>query len=114
MLKQLIGAAILIAVFHAQPAFSEQLTYDFSWTQNSSCYASNGASRNSEKRRRETITKYNLPKNLNWRYGFMKNEWGDHKDGFCYLEHGNYIYIWRPFHLIFLPDKPIEVVQLKR
>lgn len=110
MLKQSIGVAILFAVFHAQPAFSEQLTYDFSWKENVQC----ALNRNSEDRRRETITKYNLPKNLKWQYGRIKNEWGDNKDDFCFLEHGNYIYIWRPFHFILLPDKPIEVVPLKR
>lgn len=110
MLKNSISVVISIAVFYMQPALSEQLTYDLSWKSNISCETT----RKSEDMRRKVITKYNLHKNLRWQYGFMKNEWGDHKDGFCFLEHGNNIYIWRPFHFILLPDKPIEVVPLKR
>lgn len=110
MLKNSIGVVILIAVFHVQPALSEQLTYDLSRNDAIVCQTTG----KSEDMRRKVITKYNLPKNLRWQYGHMKNEWGDHKDGFCFMEYGNNIYIWRPFHFILLPDKPIEVIPLKR
>jgi hypothetical protein len=89
------------------PAFCEQLTYQFnSGISNIRC-SDSGA----ENKRREVITQYSLPKNLYWRVGVTKNEWGDQKEMFCFLEYGGTYYIWLPFHPIWQRDPPIRIVK---
>ncbi len=108
---KLMWPASLLLILFTQSAFCEELKYILELNYGDMACIS-GENNKFENKRRETITTYNLPKNLQWKYGETVNEWGDTKENFCSLVYGNKAYIYRPFHLIFLSDKPIEVIRL--
>ena len=83
--------AVVLVVALSSNAYCEKLTYDF--------HIATGNERTSvcdllhEEKRREIITKHNLPLNLPWHDGTTKNEWGDIKERFCFLEHKGTYYL---------------------
>ncbi len=123
LLKTFITAGIIPVLLFAAPAFCESLTYDFNVARPAELPtlpqldpSPRGAGNDPrcslgyESKRREIITTYNLSRDSVWKYGVTRNEWGDVKEQFCYLEKGRTVYIYLPFHLIFLSDPPIRVV----
>jgi len=84
MLKTIVAAVAIVLV---SAAHCEELTYEFP----------DGADRGDcsykEEKRREIITKYKLPKDLEWQKGYAVNEWKDVKEVFCFLSYGGKRYI---------------------
>ena len=113
MSKKLVFFLLLLKFFYVQPALGETLQYNLNFHTNTTPLAYMNCHPHEEKRR-EVITKYNLPKNVEWKIGATQNEWGDWKEDFCYLEYANNIYIYRAFTRFWQKEKPIEIVPLRQ
>lgn len=104
----------LVATLFSSSVFCETLTYDFKQPYyDNKCRMIMNAIGGSvdEPKRREVISQYGLPKNIQWEMGTTRNEWGDEKETFCYLKHGGTYYLWFPFHPVWKSDPPIRFVK---
>jgi hypothetical protein len=110
---KIICALVLLAVAPlSTPVFAEQLTYNFTSSENGEEECSGQISKDEnaeakmEKKRRTMIETYNLSGELKWKQGRIRNEWGDEKESFCYLESGGKAYIYRSHaYIIFGKDE---------
>jgi hypothetical protein len=107
---KLIRAFFIFAMTFSTTLLAEQLRYQFdesSSKESKECRTGfNRDEEGYEKKRRTMIENYHLSRDLKWKQGSIKNEWGDNKETFCYLESGGKAYIYRPSaYIIFGKDE---------